>query len=244
MSHESRTEEELRRSVRAQTEQAHAEDVTLLGELLLGAHSQLGRLDGHPIESDGRRLQLMLLTQSINAGFCAFNLLTEGYPRMALVFARFLREGHIALRWSSSPEAEAEVERHFGNFRAGRDAPRGSWPAVGKMAKHLPESFRESSAYQALHESTRTMHNALFSHAVSDWALGAAFGQTKDTSWHPAVGPTYQPGTVRNAVDGLGPFVGWLLIDAAEFVAAAGLEPDHANVDPLVDRFKRRFART
>ena len=92
-----KTEFEQRRLVRARVVREHQDDVSLLEGLMFEARNRLGRADSYEIAHDGRRLQMMLLTQSMNAAYCAFGLVTDGYPRMALSFARLLREGHIAL---------------------------------------------------------------------------------------------------------------------------------------------------
>lgn len=96
------SEEERRFAVRQRVLREHSEDISLLEDLMLAASAQLERTDSQESSNDGRRLQLMLLTQSMNAAFCAFGLLTDGYPRMALHLARLLWEGSIAFRWFSA----------------------------------------------------------------------------------------------------------------------------------------------
>lgn len=231
------TEAQRRLAVRAKTRRLHRDDIKLLNDLLIGAYHQMERVDDTSINNDGRRFQLMVLSQSLNAGFSAFLLLTDGYPRMALHFARFLREGNIAFRWSSAEDSHTAVLHHFENYRRGRHYPRGTWPSVGDMARSLPETFLESKHYQGFHAWERKIANELLSHAVSDWSLDMVAGRTDHDSWHPAVGPGYNEGALEQALDVLLPLYLWLLVDCAEYAAAITDLADHERVQPLIDRF-------
>jgi len=152
---------------------------------------------------------------------------------MALHFARIMWEGHIAFRWSSN-NGEA-VQRHFEDFREEKHWPRGSWPLIGDMAKHLPDQF-DSEGYQQLHSNYRRTHNELFSHAGSDWALATVLGSHDESEWSPAVGPTFDAYVVQTASDHLVPLCMWLLVDIGEFVAAMlGSAQRKGEVDALLD---------
>ncbi|MCZ6544233.1 MAG: hypothetical protein O6913_00820 [Chloroflexi bacterium] len=73
--------------------------------------------------------------------------------------------------------------------------------------------------------------------------MNSVAGERKDKVWVLAAGPTYNEALVQEALDGLTPHIGWLLVDAAEFPAAVTAHADHESVDPVVARF-HEWART
>ena len=85
--------------------------------------------------------------------------------------------------------------------------------ARDKLPDHLG-----TPSMQKLHDEYRRTHNEVFSHAVSNWSLAAAFGDADPSEWRPAVGPTYSRELVIQAADHLVPLFGILLADASDFI--------------------------
>lgn len=199
-----------------ETERRFPEAVSVYRRLLNAGSLLILRTGLRDTRGSADEVSVTILLQSQNAAMALFNLLCEGYPRMALHLARFLREGHIALRWSRHhPEAAAE---HFRSLMSREAWPRGTWPRVGEMAQQLPPNPVGDEWYEVFHRAYRDTHNEIFSHAISDWALRATMRDVSADGWTTVLGPTFDDVLVAEGFTHVIPLLAFHVTDCADFV--------------------------
>lgn len=201
----------------AEIAEVHGEDIALLRELVDQANRDLIVLDQQTFESSAIYFQILVLSQTINAAWKAIDLICQGYPRLALYFARLLREGHIATRWAwYHPDVASKLLRNRADHLVGE------WPSTGKMAQDVIEGLKASGQSREVIDEYDTLllllgdtQDQLYSHAVSNFALHAAQIEV-GRSFSPAIGPVYEIEQTSRAIEFLMPHCRFLLVDASD----------------------------